>query len=212
MNPPEIKDRDLIGLNGVGKDQLTHPHFEIWQKFFQNHYEIDNNKKIILFLPCAAIKPYKNSPIHKRFNKVLEDRKKFIEKVVISNAGVIPYRYCIEYPFNSYDWNPLLETSEIKREYIKVTSKRVYKFFKNKDLDGIQKYVTYLRNDSESIISLKKAFKKLDLELEEIIISGRIRKNADQDLLLILEENLLKLDNITKNILDDKKWIIGQAS
>lgn len=194
---PVIKEKDYIGINGVGINQLIHPHFEIWQKFFRNHFEFKSNTKTILFLPCAAIKPYYNSPIHKEFNKVIEKYKN-LQRIVISNAGIIVYEYIRKYPFNSYDWNPLLETVEIKNLYIKIISERIYKFFNLKELKSDLRYITYLRNDSESIAALKIAFEKLGKELQIIRVTGSLHETADTDLLLILDENLAKLEKVLK--------------
>ena len=199
MKTPEILEKDFIGINGVGKAQLNHPHFEIWQTFFRNSYKINGNIKIIIFLPCAAIKPYYNSPIHRVFNKILDNYKN-IHKIVISNAGLIPYEFCDQYPFESYDWNPLLETEEIKKEYIEVTSRRIFDFFNAKKIINPIRFISYLRNNSESLTSLKIAFSKLKYNLEVIEISGKLHETADTDLLLILEENLRRLDEKLKSL------------
>jgi predicted RNA-binding protein len=192
-NPPKILDKDYIGINGVGLAQLKHPHFEIWQEYLVNNYEL--KKEIIIFIPCAAIKPYKNSPIHKEFNKVI-NKFQNVQKIVISNAGLIPYEFCDEYPFNSYDWNPLFENAKIKELYIKITSKRIYDFFRNKLINkNSYKFISYLRNKSESLKALKIAFNKLKLSLNIIKIAGELHETADHDLLLILEENLERLKN-----------------
>ena len=197
MKIPEILEKDYIGINGVGKAQLSHPHFKVWQSYFTNSYKIEGNIIAIIFLPCAAIKPYYNSPIHRVFNQTI-DRYKNIQKFVISNAGLIPYEFCDQYPFDSYDWNPLLETEEIKREYIEVISRRIFDFFNAKKIYGKVKFITYLRNDSESLKSLKIAFKKLKYKLEDVKIYGKLHETADTDLLLILEENLKRLDEKLK--------------
>ncbi|MBD3215026.1 MAG: hypothetical protein GF311_20610 [Candidatus Lokiarchaeota archaeon] len=193
QKPPEILDKDYIGLNGVGLSQLKHPHFEIWQTYLREHYSLEKEKKLIIFIPCAAIKPYNNSPIHKIFNKVI-DKFNNTQKFVISNAGIIPYEFCHLYPFNSYDWNPLLETNRIKDLYIKITTKRIFEFFKSKiDIENYD-YISYLRNSSESMKAIEHAFNKLDLNLDIIHIKGELHKTADHDLLLILPENLKKLE------------------
>lgn len=200
MNYPLIKDKDYVGINGVSINQLIHPHFEIWQRFFKENYILNDNIKIILFLPCAAVKPYFNSPIHCCFNKIIDNYDN-VQKIVVSNAGVIPYEFCDKYPFNSYDWNPLFETPEIKEKYIEITSKRIYDFFKAKELKKSIKYISYLRNDSESIKAIKKAFKKLNINLIIIKISGELHETADLDLLLIYKENLIKLeDKLKRNL------------
>lgn len=197
MKTPEILEKDFIGINGVGKAQLEHPHFETWQIFFRNSYKIKENTKIIIFLPCAAIKPYYNSPIHRVFNKILDNYKN-IQKIVTSNAGLIPYEFCDQYPFESYDWNPLLETEEIKKEYIEVTSRRIFDFFNAKKNIKPIRFISYLRNDSESLTSLKIAFSKLKYNLEVVKISGKLHETADTDLLLILDKNLKRLDDKLK--------------
>ena len=197
MKTPEILEKDFIGINGVGKAQLEHPHFETWQIFFRNSYKIKENTKIIIFLPCAAIKPYYNSPIHRVFNKILDNYKN-IQKIVTSNAGLIPYEFCDQYPFESYDWNPLLETEEIKKEYIEVTSRRIFDFFNVKKIINPIRFISYLRNNSESLTSLKIAFSKLKYNLEVVKISGKLHETADTDLLLILDKNLKRLDDKLK--------------
>jgi len=199
MKPPDLLEKDYIGLNGVGKAQLNHPHFEIWQSYFKEDYIIKENIKTVLFLPCAAIKPYYNSPIHRAFNEVINDYKN-IQKIVISNAGIIPYEFCDRYPFESYDWNPLFETDLIKQEYIEVISKRIFDFFYAREIDNNLKFISYLRNGSESLKSLEIAFNKLSFNLEVTKISGKLHETADTDLLLILEENLKKLDEKLKSV------------
>ena len=200
MANPVFNERDYIGINGVGIDQLTHTHFEIWQDYLKNKYELEDKTDLIIFLPCAAIKPYYNSPIHREINKII-DKYSNIQKIVISNAGIIPYEYCNQYPFDSYDWNPLLETPEIKEEYVKITSRRIFDFFNTKNIKNNMKFISFLRDDSESLKSLKQTFEKLNLKLEIIPISGNLHETADTDLLLILKENLTKLELIIKKVL-----------
>ena len=197
MKTPEILEKDFIGINGVGKAQLNHPHFNAWQSFFVNSYKIKGDIEITIFLPCAAIKPYYNSPIHRVFNKILDNYNN-IQKIVISNAGLIPYEFCDQYPFDSYDWNPLFETEEIKKEYIEVNSGRIFNFFETKRMTNKIRFISYLRNNSESLKSLKLAFNKLELNLEIIEVSGKLHQTADTDLLLILEENLNRLNEKLK--------------
>ena len=199
MKTPVIKEKDYVSINGVGSQQLIHPHFEIWQKYFKENYNIEEDIKIIIFLPCAAIKPYYNSPIHRVFNEII-DKYNNIQKFVISNAGIIPYKFCDRYPFESYDWNPLFETDSIKQEYIEVISKRIFDFFHAKKINNNIKFISYLRNGSESLKSLEIAFNKLSLNFEVIKISGKLHDTADTDLLLILEENLKKLDEKLKSV------------
>ena len=111
---PIFQEKDLIGINGVGIRQLTHHHFEEWFKYIITEYEPPKPPRICLLIPCSATKPYYNSPIHGVINKAICKYEDYIHKIVISNAGIIPYEFSGYYPFESYDWNPLYETDEIK--------------------------------------------------------------------------------------------------
>ena len=161
MEYPKFEIKDYIGLNGTSEEQLLHPHFNTWQSWFLEEYEPPKNK-IALFIPCAAIKPYYNSPIHKIFNKALKDYENKIHKIVISNAGVIPYEFSDKYPFDSYDWNPLAESEAIKNRYYDVTKKRISDYLEKHEYVS---YLSYLRLNSISFNSLNDACISMDIDL-----------------------------------------------
>jgi predicted RNA-binding protein len=198
----EPKKNDYIELNGVGKKQLIHPYFEKWFNYISNEYKIPKACEIIAFIPCAAIKPYKNSPIHKEFNRIFKNYP-IIKKVVISNAGIIPYEFSTEFPFDSYDWNPLNENDEIQALYRKITQKRLITFlkyiFKQKEI----KLLSYLRCNSDSFWALKNACDSLGIELNVVKIEGNLEKNKDEDLILIFDNNLEKLKKMINKIVEE---------
>lgn len=185
MPTPKFDAPDYIGINGVGRHQLLHPHFEAWQRYFTTEYQAPRDR-IAVFLPCAAIKPYPASPIHKIINRYLEPYQQCIHRIVISNAGIIPYEFSHEYPFDSYDWNPAYETPEIINEYIKVTHRRLTSYLSRHPYKG---YVSYLRWDSASYRALKCSMDNLNLPLHAVKVKGRLPRK-DPDLLLTLPGNL----------------------
>lgn len=189
MEYPKFKQKDYIGLNGTSKGQLIHPHFEKWQEWFINSYKPPKNT-IALFIPCAAIKPYFNSPIHKIINKNLVNYENKIHKIVISNAGVIPYEFSDKYPFDSYDWNPLAESEFIKKEYYEFTKKRLFEYLKKHKYN---EYISYLRQDSLSFKSLIDACNDLDLKVHYKPLKEEIESDKDSDLVLIYSDNLKTL-------------------
>ena len=147
MDYPRFVEKDYIGLNGTSEEQLLHPHFEKWQKWLLEEYNSPKDK-IALFIPCAAIKPYYNSPIHKIINSTLKQYENKIHKIVISNAGVIPYEFSDKYPFDSYDWNPLSESESIKNKYYNVIKDRIQDYL---EIHEYKSYLSYLRLNSISI-------------------------------------------------------------
>src|SRR3990167_4474714 len=203
MTVPTFADKDYIGINGVGINQLTHPHFEEWFKYIVTLYEPPKPPKICIFIPCSATKPYYNSPIHKVINKII-DKYENIHKIVISNAGIIPYEFSDQYPFNSYDWNPLYETEEIKNRYIELTTNRLISFF-NRHSNKYITFISYFRPDAEELIALKIASQITEIRITHIDVNIRDCDNilpdtSDRDLVLTLEHNLDKLRQIIENI------------
>lgn len=197
MSYPKFDNKDYFGLNGTTRSQLLHPHFEEWQNWFLEDYTPPKNR-IALFIPCAAIKPYFNSPIHKEINNKLEKYDKFIHKIVISNAGVIPYEYSDKYPFNSYDWNPLAESDTIQVEYYEITKSRILNYLKKHEYVD---YASYLRTVSISFRSLNESCKTLGNKLHYTKLNESIEGDKDTDLVLIYPENLNSLQKMIEDIL-----------
>ncbi len=146
-------------LKGVGKEYLLHPYYEVWQDYICRFYEKPENKKYALFIPCTYTKPYFRSKLHR---EILKIAPKSVHLIVISSPGVIPYEFVNKYPFNAYDWPEWEETEEIKKLYIKVTTKRIENYLKK---HRYAKYFAFLKPTSESFIALKKACDKLGIDL-----------------------------------------------
>lgn len=195
LNIPTFNDRDYIGINGVGIKQLTHPHFEEWFRYIIDVYQPPQGM-IGVFIPCAAVKPYYNSPIHRAFNKIIDSYP--THKIVISNAGIVPYEFSTYYPFDSYDWNPYHETTEIKEKYMQITAERLVSFL-NKHSKRYKGFVSYLTPDSEDFVALDIASQIADINIIHVEVTNhKLSDSSDYDLALIFEDNLKKLDNTLK--------------
>lgn len=207
-NIPTFNYEDIVGINGVGIRQLTHPHFEEWFKYIVTAYEPPKPPRICLFVPCSAIKPYYNSPMHKVINRSISQYEDDIRKIVISNAGIIPYEFSNFYPFNSYDWNPKLETEEIKKIYIEITVNRLIAFF-NKHSTKYICFISYFRPDAEDLIALKIASETTRTSIIHIDVNikdygNELSDTSDPDLVLTVDHNLDKLKNTIKNAIENK--------
>ncbi|AIS31987.1 hypothetical protein BRM9_1171 [Methanobacterium formicicum] len=197
MEHPNFSNKDYIGLNGTKSSQLLHPHFQEWQNWFINSYNHPKSK-IALFIPCAAIKPYYNSPIHKIINQNVEKFENKIHKIVISNAGVIPYEFCDKYPFDSYDWNPVTESKTIQKEYYEVTRDRIALYLKK---HAYESYVSYLRPSSLSFEALKDSCNDLNIKIYYKNLNEIIENDKDTDLVLTYPENLKLLQKMLEDAL-----------
>lgn len=151
-------------LDGVGREYLLHPYFNVWQEYLARFYEIPEGKKYALFLPCSFRKPYSQSKTHREILRRLTGLRQYplIHQVMISSPGIIPREFEAKYPFAHYDWNERLETQEIKKQYIEVTQKRIEEYLKS---HGYKKIFAYLKPSSESFIALCGACRALGLRL-----------------------------------------------
>jgi len=161
------KEKKQKELKGCSEDLITHPHYQVWQDYFQRLYQKPREKEILLFLPCSYKKPYPKSKTHKAIQKAIKqtEEQEKIHRVVLSSPGVIPIDKCDNYPFTAYDWPEWEETPEIKQRYIQVNKDRVKKYIENHDYEKI---LAYFKPDSESWKAVKKAGEELDIEIKNL--------------------------------------------
>jgi predicted RNA-binding protein len=177
MKHPKFGSEDIFGINGVGEEQLLHPHFEKWHKWIIKEYRPSPNK-IAVFVPCAAIKPYYNSPIQ----------------------GIIPYEFADCYPFNCYDWNPAYETEGIKERYIEVTKQRLRNYLYVHS-GSYAAFIAYLRPNSESLKVLKEVSDERKIHLRVVEIENmNLPPTSDYDLILAHPKNIERLKSILEGI------------
>ena len=157
-------------IRGAGRDQLIHPHYEVWQDFIVRFYKPPEKKTILLFVPCSYRKPYYKSKTWRSILRVLRKvgMRRLTHLVAISSPGVIPEEFANEYPFNSYDWPEWEETEEIKELYVKVNKERIIRFLlRHKDKYKVIAY--YLKPNSESARALKEACIELGIRCIECL-------------------------------------------
>lgn len=208
-----LNDNPLLFLKGVGKDYMDNPIFNNAHKKIINEYKPASSGKIALFTVCSWGKPYRQSYIHyfilrSLIKANLLDR---LQLIVVTNAGVVPYELSDNYPYFAYDWDPLLETPEIKKLYIEILNKRLNEFLEHKK-KYYSKFCCYLRHQSESYQSIINIGFALKLKIpnfaihEDKITQDEISQVSldfyeDHDLVLITKRNLDNLVNKIKEII-----------
>ncbi|MFH1402807.1 MAG: DUF5591 domain-containing protein [Candidatus Altiarchaeota archaeon] len=167
---PQFPDHMKTPINGVGEEYLTHPYFEAWQDYLDRFYQPSERKKTLLLLPCSYRKPYSESKTHKEIIGVIGEigGRDRIHEVMLSNAGVIPREFEDRYPFNAYDWDESLETPEIRKRYVQVTSERIANYLRAHGKRYDRK-ACYLRRASDSHQAVEKAFKELGMEFDNLL-------------------------------------------
>ncbi len=191
--PKELKKP----LKGVGKEYLLHPYYDVWQDFFIRFYKKPKDKEFLLFIPCTYTKPYYKSKLHREILNIIP---KNVHIVVVSSPGVIPYEYVDRYPFDSYDWEEWKETEEIKKLYIKVTTKRVENYLRK---HKYKKYFIFMKPNSETYKSIMKASKKLGIEIIDCLKKETWEKIKDKKNPLLYATK--DLEECMKKFIIDKK-------
>ncbi|MHA1786037.1 MAG: DUF5591 domain-containing protein [Candidatus Helarchaeota archaeon] len=198
------ENKDLIFLKGVGKKFTDNDIFnEAHQKILSNYQP--SEKKVGFFTVCSWGKPYRQSYIHYFIirelitNKLLEK----LELIVLTNAGVIPYKYTDDYPYYAYDWDPNLETPTIKEVYKQILKKRLMEFMKQKS-KYFKKFCCFLRYESESYQVVKEIEKEFKIQIPNFSIPEKqinideydkisLGFYDDHDIFLVVKRNLNNL-------------------
>ena len=93
-------------LIAASNDSLFRPEIVRFRERVKERYKKPSHKKILLFLPCSARKPYSFSKTHKAIGKTLSqcgNRSVVHEVVITSPLGVVPIEVELFYPAQQYD-------------------------------------------------------------------------------------------------------------
>lgn len=92
----------------ISQESYTRPEVTRWQKRMAERYSPPKGKKLTVFLPCSAKKPYRKSKSHMLFRKYIRRGAKrklsLVHEVTITSPlGVVPRELEDVYPASSYD-------------------------------------------------------------------------------------------------------------
>jgi archaeosine synthase len=92
----------------IGPESYHAPAIRRFRERVLERYQPTSQKRVILFLPCSARKPYSDSRSHRRFAKVIQSslgraRVNLAEVILTSPLGVVPRELERIYPASKYD-------------------------------------------------------------------------------------------------------------
>lgn len=107
-----------------GKELLVHPDVLGFYQRVLDKFRPAPGKRIALFLPCSAEKPYSNSKTHKTIKKALMlglgNKVNYIEEFIVSEPmAIVPRRWEDRYPAAHYNmkldsWFPVSELPKLR--------------------------------------------------------------------------------------------------
>lgn len=125
-----------IEYDFIGAEAFQRPIVSLYARRLTQHY-VPPSSKIVLFLPCAAKKPYSDSPSHRQFINAIRSgagpaRYKIHEVMITSPFGIVPRELEASPPGVNYEitvtghWSEreLAHTADLVKCYLKKQKKR----------------------------------------------------------------------------------------
>ncbi|TCP66513.1 DUF5591 domain-containing protein [Baia soyae] len=203
----------VVYKRGANREYIHHEEFAAWHQYFcSESYQPPVGKKIALLHTCTWGKPYDQSYIGHKI-KGITDQFPLVHRIVLSNAGIIPYEYQLNPTFCAYDWKfdytqDEQEQQEIIAEYRKVLTQR------------LQNYLTAHKDTYQAVILLGiPSLNMMSPQYKEIcnqlgmpfMVAPRAATYRN------LKEEILQLQDIGEfftnpAVLEDLKMLLSQVS
>ncbi len=155
-----------VFLRGVGLDYLKHEAFEEGYRRLIEEYKPPGRFKLGLFMPCSYGKPYSQSYIHYLMRSAIAPwlRAGMVHEIILTNAGVVPRELDEYWPYTAYDWNPAMETPEVRECYRRVLAERIEGYL-TRFSSYYKAFAAYLRWDSDSWAALARASSRAGVDV-----------------------------------------------
>jgi archaeosine synthase len=106
--PPGTRLNKSSPLQCTSVEAYTRPELVLFRQQLLQRYIIPDYKKVIVLLPCAATKPYSNSPSHRKMLDAIQRGAKSLrgaveQLIITSPIGIVPRALEDIYPAAFYD-------------------------------------------------------------------------------------------------------------
>ncbi len=210
-----VKPRNgRLYLRGVGWRFLAEWPFDEAHRRIIESYKPRKKYRLGLFIPCSYGKPYSQSYIHYLVRRAISEYLSagLVHEIILTNAGVVPRELDEYWPYTAYDWNPLMETREIRECYKAVLKQRIKDYLESFK-DYYEGFAAYLRWDSDSWRALREASLQLGLRIENLAAKEVDKEEleeadlglgyrADPDLVLVTRSSLEKLRRMVEALVE----------
>jgi len=125
-----IPESERSSLPLVGEKVFVHPDMVRANEYVLRDY-VAPVREVLIFVPCAKVKPYHTSPSHQNYDKVIFGvlKPEQVHVVAFGTCGVTPRELDAEYPFVDYDF--VLgdcDVLSIKKKFIELESVRLHRY------------------------------------------------------------------------------------
>ena len=122
-----IPESERSNLSLVGEKVFVHPDMVRANEYVLREY-VAPVREVLIFVPCAKVKPYHTSPSHQNYDKVIFSvlEPEEVHIVAFGTCGVTPRELDNEYPFADYDF--VLgdcDVISVKKKFIELESARL---------------------------------------------------------------------------------------
>lgn len=112
-----------------GPQVLKHRDMELAYRWIIEEYK-PPVKDLCIFIPCSIRKPYRFSPSHKLYHRIIYGiaDKNHVHIVVFGTCGVVPSELDTEYPFDSYRFVVGNAEKSVQREFVRIETHRLKEY------------------------------------------------------------------------------------
>jgi len=125
--PEKYLPRSAVRTQAITEPPFYLPQFEEAFRFIIGEYRLPE-KKIAIFLPCAVKKPYRTSPSHRLFHRVIDEvlDPGDYQVIIFGTCGVVPAELELMYPYTSYHYMLGKCTDpRIREDFLKIETHRL---------------------------------------------------------------------------------------
>ena len=143
-----IPESERSSLPLVGEKIFAHPDMVRANEYVLREY-VAPVREVLIFVPCAKVKPYRTSPSHQNYDKVIFSvlEPEEVHIVAFGTCGVTPRELDTEYPFADYDF--VLgdcDVISVKKRFIELESARLHRYLE-KTRSNYRHRVAYCTGD-----------------------------------------------------------------
>ncbi len=171
-------------------ESLLRPEVIRWHSRIKNRYSPPDYKKVAVFLPCSAKKPYSTSKSHRAFIRAIKSGAKskynLVHQVIITSPlGLVPRELEQLYPACCYDTTVTGYWSHEEREAVKELIRSYLSKFGGRAIGyASEAYAEILSEMGIPVVNVdnllaEESLRKLENAIEEIVMEHRHVKSDD---------------------------------
>lgn len=164
-----------------GERVLSHPDMVRANEWILSEAYVPPRRDFCVFVPCAKVKPYHESPSHKMYDRIIFSILKPEETHIVTfgTCGITPRELDEEYPFMDYEFMlGRCNVAAVKDEFVRNESRKLARYL-DKTRDVYKQRVAYCIGDFRK--AMEKALTLTDVKVDIVPAAATLEANVQPD-------------------------------